>query len=469
MASSKTIRDNLIDAVKAVNPSIDTDKGPVFDLLLRPVPDEIASVSGDISALSTLYSPLIATDSNNTQAIDTLGEAFKVSKPAGQRARCGLVFWFTALPTTTINIPAGTAVSTVDKSIIYTTTSDIRGINAQTAFAYYNSSTGRYEVFVDAVASQEGAAYEVPAYRLTLLLSTVSGISGVYNPTQGQGGVDAGSYSTYLSLIQKRFRGRVASSFASYEELALELYPDIVTGFIPSSDTSGFRRSVRGDGFDCVVAVPYSLTAEETFQASQATPGSEPGTLVFELLHQPCLGVNAVYVNGSYVSNYEFLQDTDPATQYSARGHDRVLIKQTLKVTDTVRVNFNYCGYCYGLQGQLFNTNTDDFFGSDGLVRLAEPAGVVVEMDVQLVMQTSGFQSSIVAFILGYINGLGFTSNLSPEQFITDLYATYTEIRSVKLKQFHREGNYTNQVDVIDFLGFETPSITAANCTVKVT
>lgn len=467
MASQQTIEDNLVAAVQAINPSIDTVKGPIWDLLLQPVPPEIANVSADVDALETLYSPLIATNPANNQQIQTLGTAFKVVQPTGQRAVVGLVFWFTSLPNTTITIPAGTAVATVDKSIIYTTDSDVNGINSQTAFSYYNASTGRYEVYVQATAAQEGVAYQVPAQRLTLLLSTVTGISGVYNPGPGTGGVDPGDYSNYLSLIQLRMLGRVANSFASYSELALELYPSIITNFVPSSDQLSFRRSVRGDGFDCVVAQPNTVTAEETYSGSQATSFTST-TTTFVLQHQPIQSVNAVYVNGSITNNFVFVQDLAPETTGSAHGTDSVQLLQVLSPSDTVRINLDYDGYCYGLQGQLFNTNTDDFFGADGLVRLATPAQVTINITIQLTTQTSGFQTSVLNWITGYVNGLGFAVELTVQQFLTDLYSTYTEIRGSTLVAFHRVDQYMDTVETLDFLGYETPAIQPANLVVTV-
>lgn len=460
MASSQTIHDSMIKTIESVNKTADTTKGPVYDLLLRPVPDEIALPSQEVEDLKTLYSPLIATNPDNTAAIDTLGRAFRVPKPVGKRARTTLVFWFTSVPTQDITIPSGTAVSTSDRGIIYTTTSDIQGINAQTAYNYYNASTGRYEIYTDAVATQDGQDFEVPAYRLTALLSRLSNISGVYNPVPGTGGISAGGDQTYIERIQSKFVGRDSSSFASYELAALELYPDSVLNFIPSSDRSGFRRFVRSDGFDVVVYSALPGTQEDVFVANN--------TSVFPVSKQPLLQVLSVFVNGVQITDYAVVKNADPSVSDSARAGDGVRITRALKTSDTVRIRYTYCMYCYDLQYQVFNSNTDDFFGHDALVRLATPCQLSISLSIQTSSSNSDFQNSVTDFITGYVNGLGFVPSTSSTEMLEAIYAAYTEIRSITVREFRRVSNSNSGMEIVEFLAYEKPELLSTNLQISV-
>ena len=467
MASSQTIHDSLLASVRAENETIDTTKGPVYDLLLRPVPDEIAGPSVEIDNIKTLYSPLISINPDNNAAIDTLGTAFRVSKPTGQRARTSLVFWFTTLPQQDITIPAGTAVGTQDRSVIYTTTSDIAGINSQTAYGYYNSTSGRYEVYVDAVATQDGSGFEVPAFRLTFLLSRLQGISGVYNPIPGTGGISAGGYDTYIALIQKRFLGRDSSSFTSYQQQAVELYPDVVTNFISPNDRRSFRRSLRGDGFDVIVANPSPTSTEETFQVNSDKE--------FVPMHQPLLYSTgddvSVYLNGSIIQDYVYIEDTDPTTSRSAKAKNRISFKDSkikLKTSDTIRIRHNYCSYCFGLQNQLFSVNADDFFGHDTLVRLSVPTDLYISISIQTNSINADFQTSLSSYVMGFVSGLGFVSNLSIGDLTAAIYSTYTEVRSVSTTSFRRLNNAGSEIETIDFAGYEIPRLLVSNLQIKV-
>lgn len=461
MASSQTIKDSMLQSIRTTNSTIDTTKGPVYDLLLRPVPDEIAGPSQDIEDIKNLYSVLIAENPDNTAAIDTLGRAFRVSKPVGRRARTSLVFWFTALPSQEIKIPAGTAVATSDRSVIYTTTSDIQGINAISAYNFYNTSTGRYEVYVDAVATQDGQAQEIPAFRLTLLLSKLTGISGVYNPVPGTGGITAGGYDTYIAKIQSRFRGQDSGSFTSYDIKAHELYPDVVIGFIPSSDRLGFRRYVRGDGFDCVVASPNTTVAEETFQVNSASS--------FVPTRQPVLEVLGVYLNGTLIQDYELVKNTSQDYKDSAKARDHVRITRSLKTSDTLRIRHTYCAYCYDLQSQVFLSNTDDFFGHDALVRLAQQCDLNIDVSIQTSSSNSDFQNSVTAYISSYINSLGFVPSVDPDDLISELMQAYTEIRGIRINTFQRLVNASSSIEIIELKAYEIPRLQAQNIQVKIT
>lgn len=460
MASSQTIKDSLIAAVQSKNPSIDVSKGPIYDLMLRPIPDEIAAPSAEIESLQTLYSPLIAESSDNYAAIDTLGRAFRVSKPTGQRAKTTLVFWFTTLPQGDISIPAGTAVATSDRNIVYTTLSDVQGVNQSTAYSYYNSSTGRYEIYVDAQATQEGQEYEVPAYRLTALLSRITNISGVYNSTPATGGVSAGGYDEYLSRIQQRFLGSDSSSFASYSNAIKESYPDCVVNYVPSSDYVVFKRSVRGDGVDVVVATPQTVVGEEAFNAGNNTE--------FVPMHQPVLSVSDVYLNGSRITDFELVKDTRQAYANSAKSNDRIKITRQLKTSDSIRVRFSYCNYCWAIQNQLFVSNTSDFFGVDALVRLSVQKQVAISLQVQTSSLNSDLQSSISSYVLGYVNSQGFIPSLDPRDLLTELYATYTEIKSIKVLIFRPINNATQNVGSIAFTSYETPMLESNNLQINV-
>lgn len=460
MASSQTIKDSLISAVQAKNPSLDVTKGPIYDLLLRPVPDEISSPSAEIESLQTLYSVLIAESSDNYAAIDTLGRAFRVSKPTGQRAKTTLVFWFTTLPQGDISIPAGTAVSTSDRSIVYTTLSDVQGVNQSTAYSFYNSSTGRYEIYVDAQASQEGQEYEVPAYRLTSLLSRITNISGVYNSVPATGGVSAGGYDAYLELIQKRFLGSDSSSFASYSNAIKQSYSDCVVNFVPSSDYTVFKRTVRGDGVDVVVATPQTVITEESFSANNSVE--------FTPMHQPILGVSDVYLNGSRINDFELVKDTSQQYSGSAKANDRVRITRQLKSNDTLRVRFSYCNYCWAIQNQLFVSNTSDFFGVDALVRLAVKKPVSISLQIQTSALNTDLQASVTAWVLGYVNSQGFIPVLDPRDMLTELYATYTEIKSINVLVFRSVVNATRAVGAIALTSYETPELSSNNLQINI-
>ena len=480
-ATSDLIKADLIADIQAANPTVDVIKGPVYDLLLAPVPPVLGEVSDSVTALQNLYSPIVNEDTSNAGLIETLGQAFKVPKQQGTRSRVQLVFWFTSLPQTPITIPAGTAVSTSDRSVIYTTETAVAGISSGIAYRFYNASTSRYEITIPAVASVAGSDQYVPAQRLTTLLSKIPGISGVYNPNASSVGVDAGSTASYLKQIQKRFLGADSSSFTRQLELIEEKYPGTVTDFVLSTDYDSFRRVVRGDAFDCIVKDADPVAATDVFDAGSGTL-TATGT-VFVMRKQPVIkdSVDVVYLNGTpldvsvYVVEYD---TTDPETRFSTRAVSCVRIKQKLKATDTVTVSYQFCQACVGIQYNVFGTSAGtDFFGADCLVRLAEPVdievGVVIRAGVGVGSDSlSGINaatmSAVAASVSEFFANAAFSeSALVPDQLVAHIQGRFSSIRQLWVTRFRRADNYVSDVEPVVLKRYEIPQASGASITVS--
>lgn len=472
------IKDDLIADIQAANPTVDVVKGPVYDLLLRPVAPVLGNVSDSVFALTNLYSPLVSPEGDNDAIINTLGKAFRVPKPTGKHARGVIVFWFNSVPGTTITIPAGTAVSTTDRSVIYVTVSAIV-ISPTTAYRYYNAGTSRYEISVAVTASIAGTGQSIPQQRLITLLSRIDGISGVYNPEATIDGADAGSTDSYLAQIQRRFLGIDSASFARQDELIVAAYPDAVTNYVLSTDYDSFRRPVRGDAFDCIVQLPSPVQATDVFNAARDSKYTVTGSL-FLLTKQPVLPdtVTAVYVNGVVLDTaaYEIVFDTEPATRYSTRSLTGIRVlsqKLKLKNTDTVAVAYSYCGTCYGIQSNVFrSSNGTDFFGADGLVRLAETVPVTVAVTVRSSTgigsdSLSGFNSAtmqtISTAVSDFFSSSAFAETLLPEQLIAYLSTRFTNIRQLQITRFRRIDNYAAEIEAISLRRYEIPAASAGD------
>jgi hypothetical protein len=472
------IKSDLSADIQAANPTVDVVKGPVYDLLLAPIPHALAEISDAVTELSNLYSPVVSGDGTNDEIVNTLGQAFRVPKPVGTRSRVTLVFWFTTLPSSPITIPAGTAVATSDRSVIYTTESAIAGITVATAYRFYNATTSRYEINIDAVASVTGSGTSVPSNRLVSLLSRVPGISGVYNPSASSVGRDAGSTDAYLTQIQRRFLGADSSSFARSLEQIAESYPDAVTDFVLTTDYDSFRRHVRGDALDCILLDPVPATATDVFDASTGAY-SVTGT-VFRLRAQPVLAdsVAFVFVNGTVIpeANYEVEYDDALETRWSTRAVTSVRILSKLKATDTVTVSYSYCSGCRGIQDAVFGTgNGTDFFGVDALVRLSETVDVVVAVTVRASAgigsdSLSGLNAatvqSIGSAIADFFTAQAFTTTVVPDQLVAELNSRFQNLRQIQITRFHRADSYASQVEPIVLRKYETPRAATNNISV---
>lgn len=472
------IADALIADIQSANPTVDVVKGPVYDLLLAPVPPVLADVSDAVASLSNIYSPVVSGDSDNAAIVDTLGTAFKVPQPTGTQCRASIVFYFTSLPLDSISIPAGTAVATTDRTVIYTTETAILNITANTVAQFYNATTSRYEITIDAVASTAGSAQSVPANRLTSLLSKIDGIDGVYNPAASTVGVDAGDTAAYLTQIQERFIGMDSGSFSYQLQQIASSYPNAVVDFVLSTDYGSFRRVLRGDGADCVIRDPDPATATDVFSAAEGTTSTRG--IVFTLRTQPVIAdsVDLVYVNGVALGNenYSIEYDDDVSTRWSTAATTCVRITSSLKITDTVTIRYSYCQACVGVQNNVFGTASGtDFFGVNTLVRLAEQVQIVVALSVRAASgigsdSLSGMNAAtlqaISAAVVSYFESLGFVEAVTSDDLVAYLLDRFSNLRQIFVQKFHRADYYAQDVESILLKKYEVPESTTANVSV---
>ena len=472
------IADALIADIQSANPTVDVVKGPIYDLLLAPVPPVLAEVSDTVAGLSNIYSPIVSGDSDNAAVIDTLGTAFKVPQPAGTQCRVSLLFWFTALPVDSISIPAGTAVATTDRTVIYTTEAAVLNVTASTAAQFYNTTTSRYEITIEAVATTSGSAQSVPASRLTSLLSKVDGIDGVYNPAASTVGVDAGDTAEYLTQIQERFLGMDSGSFAYQLQQISASYPNAVVDFVLSTDYGSFRRVLRGDGADCVVRDPDPATATDVFSAAEGTATTRG--IVFTLRTQPVIanGIDLVYVNGAPLAtgNYSIEYDDTPSTRWSTSAATCVRITSSLKATDTITVHYSYCQACVGIQENVFGVSAGtDFFGINTLVRLAEQVQITVALSVRAAAgigsdSLSGMNAATMQAISGavttYFNSLGFVDSVTSDDLVSYLLARFSNLRQLFVQKFHRADYYAQDVEPVLLKKYEVPIASSTNVSV---
>lgn len=417
--SVATIKNAIISAIAGNDPSLDTAKGPIYDILIQPVPEEINTVSEQVASLRTLYSPLAATDPSNESAIDILGSAFRVSKSTGRAATTQLVFWFKSSPSQDIVIPAGTSVATTDRAIVYSTLSDVR-VRMIAVAGLWNTATNRYEIRVDAQASGVGTQYEVPANRLTLLMSSPTGIQGVYNVTPGVDGIDPGTYDSYLTRIQSRLVARDLSSFAETRTRIQDMFPEVVFDIMPHTSPA-FTRPVRGDALDVLVASRSTRTRTDNFYGTQS---------VFVVEKQPLVSVVSVSVNGIETNNYK--TNIGAGT---ARDSGSVEVSG-VNSTDTVSISYMYDYYVNSIQDQCFNSTSDDWFNTDALVRQAQRYPLYVTLVVSTTTQVSGIQDSVRNTVLTYLSSLGFVTVLRRSEIVDLVTSDYPEVVSLSFKVF---------------------------------
>lgn len=422
---AKTIAQDMLDA----DPTVDTNKGPFYDIAIVPPANEIAAAESEADRVSTLYSRFAdrAGTLANTE-IAALGRAFKVATPTGQKAKVLLTFYMTSLPNTTVALPPGLPVASNDGVYVFVTTTSIPNINAATAAAYFDAGTGRYLFNVEAEAVTVGGGYNLPARRIVKMMMPVTGISGVYNAVASSGGADANSTDSYLAQVQDTFLARDLSTMSG---LALDLArrgSNQAVTIVDSTQRDAFFRPVQSSAVDAYLIQPDSNVFEDVF--------SPVSSNTYQLTRSPVLSIDAVYINGivQASSAYIFGPDRTPAYRRSARAVDTVKLSMPLASSDVIRIRYSYSNAVYSLQSTFSNA---DIMGADVLLRLTNPLYITVAGEI--VCPSTSLQAITTAVSTYLTTNFG-TSFRSTE--LTDyLVALYPEIQLVRWSVFGRLGH----------------------------
>lgn len=423
--SSDQVAASIANTIQSTDRSVDVVKGPYFDLVIRPPSTEISTVGNEVERVGTLYSRM-ADQSNSLSAseIDALGRSFGVTRPTGTRARALMLFVVNSKPSSEIVIPSGTPVSTSDGLYIFTTTSTVRGIDSSSISAYFDAESGKYLIPVQAVAVAEGSGYNIAAYRVTRMLSTVSGVSGVHNPIASAGGTDPYTSNDYLSQIQSSFYGRDTGSISG---LSIELRRRGVSSqmlFVDPSERDAFFRPALGSSLDVYLSDPEE-TAEDEITVSTGSPS-------IVLTNQPVLGVDSVYINGKLLNGSSWTVSYDMSASYgrSSRATTKVNIG-SVSSSDVIRVRYRYSGSVARLQQSL---DSQDIMGADLLPRLLRPLPVSVSAEVSCPIDLlSSVKSS-----LNYYVTRPFIDQIDPKEAFAYLKSSYSQLAQLKWLNFER-------------------------------
>lgn len=428
--------ERLIQSILETDASVDVQKGPVYDWLLRPVPAEIDLIDASTAKMQSIFRRAPDQDLLDPEEVVALGRNLRVAMPAGRRAHVVVTFILAGVPTREIRIPAGTPVATADGVYVFVTDFEISGINADTAVAFWNAQSGRYEVPVPATATREGTTYNLPAYRLTRVMAKLEGIGSVSNTTAATGGSDPASVDDYYTDIQNKLNGFDPSSPSAIVGVIRE-QTGITSGFVivPASDRTNFRRAVVGNAYDWYCQDSVSAQGEDSFVASSSTD--------FTLSRSPVLSVSGVWVDGTLLAGSEwvFVAEASRELRGSTAGRDYVRLSGVPATGAAVRIQYVYDSLCRDVQDVL-----DDYQGQnlDIVVRRMTTVGVQCYCELFVSTSNTSVVDAVKSAITDYC-GQKLTV-LTLEGLRTSIMAADAAVRGVSFSRFCRADAVTPDV-----------------------
>lgn len=446
------IRQSLVESLRAVDPSVDVAKGPVYNFLLKPVPVELQKTEADVERLTVLTTQQLGRVTTQEE-VEALATSFSIRLGGGRASRTrGQVFYTRTRPISDIVIDRGYLVGTDDQRYTYFT-SEQQTLPAATADNFYNAANRRYELVMQCEATAVGPDFDLPSSRVTRLITTIDGIDGTVNISEYSGGQEAEDLEDSVDRIRAKLAGLDPETGGGLKSDIRNYDPENVTdvSLVYPKDRTLFRRPINRPAIDAYVIGSALETLDQTYTAT----GGET-EIPFD--NVPVRTLNTVTVNGAGV-DATLIQDTTRETGYSAAATDYALLPSALTASDVVVLNYTYNTLVASMQVDLFDLERP--FDTDVLAR--EAREVPVEVVVDATILPSGDEArtftQIEAKLFEKIETDFFQDVLLPEVLRQQIQDEVSGINTFRFVRFRRVSNSLLDVETIPLAKNETATI----------
>lgn len=457
------IEASLAGSIEDQDPSIDTVKGPVFDIFIRPQAAQLRATELLFDDLSRRYS-LDYVLSRNEGVLVLYGANHGLRKSAGRAARGNVVFFtFASISSSdVVVIPAGTVVTTSDPAISFSTIRDAFIIGSSLP-AFFNAANRRFEIRVPVEALGVGPLFEVPPRRITNIPSAVDGIDGVINFERIEGSTVDETNARFGQRIRSKFNGLALGSGSGLEQLVRNFNTASIedVALIFSTDFDNFRRRTRRASWDVYLIGSEPEPADSTFVGD--------GVLrKFPLPLTPVLAVTGVSVNGASVG-FRFLPDTTDQLRASSRAADAVELDSIPGFNSTITVSYSFDKLIRDTQ-DFVDRIAVQLYRADTLIRKAIPVAIRTQILVQVLSSFDETDAASAAFAtaIEFINPERFVSLLFANELRSQLSADVAGVANIDILEFTRDLTGTIPIETVELRPFEFPETADSLVTIVV-
>lgn len=444
--SVEQIQKSMQDSVESADPTIESRSGPVYNIMLQPVSNEISRIETEQDRINALYS-LQFQEVATVAETNALATNFGIQRAPGQKASVVVFFFRFTRPSQPAVVRRGSLISNLDGTLQYIVQEDAV-IDPANAEAFFNASRRTYEVAVNATAVSPGENFNVPAFRIQTLVTANSDFDGVENRTAVTGGSAQETQSAEVARIRQRFAGLNTGSIDGIKFVAANSFPEFVNDVAVVQPASVlFLRAPQTPALDVYIAGSNSETVRQNYvglggetQIILASPPAVVGSLLLQ--------VNGVVDSGAVIVPDEGLSEG------TVRAQDTALLSNPLSAGDVVTFSYDFNRLVFDVQQVYEPTNVGDslLFGTDILVYQAEVAPITVEMSIRV---ASSFDvprttDQVQNVVLEYVNQNVFGFTLFPEQLRESILTTVQGVTSLDLQQFRRTDLSLRDVEIIE-------------------
>jgi hypothetical protein len=434
-------------SVAVVNPSADTAKGPLYDLVGQPLAQVLSTTESSVDNLTQIYSVQFAEVATTSQAQAFLTN-WGVAPGAGNPAAVPIYFMKFSRPNVNDVIPVavGTIISNSDQSLQYITI-ESGTIVGTLADSYFNPQRRTYEIVLNCIAVAPGTQYNLPASRINTIVSQLPGIDAIENRVDAVDGEAAESPQQQVTRTQEKFVGTNLNSPEGNISRIKAFNPTLIqaVNVVPSSNRLLFKRVVFKPATDYYILGQKSLTLNETYRSILG------GETLIPLQHVPVLSINTVTLNGTPISNFTLVSDTTLASGGSPLAADKMLLASPLLANDVLIINLSYNSLLSDILANVFGDT--ELFNTDELPRAFFKVPVVISMTGQALpsQDPNVVKSDVLSELQALIEPGTWQEEILPDEIITQLQTNVSGLSNPILQQFHRLTLSTSSIETAIF------------------
>jgi len=447
------IRD-LENEIKSRDSSIETNFGPIRDLIIDPVSLVMRDLYAQVKNVFDIQF-LKNAGTMSIEELDLMGESFGIKRKSARVATGTVFFRTSSKPNSDIRIPSGIPVSTSNRfgatNVEQFITTRATTLPATNTNSFFNATDGVFEVEAPVRALSPGSRGLVAANTIVTIQRPVQGISSVVNKSSTVGGKDFESNTEYARRIQLALTGVERGTINGLKRFVLTDNRVIDSAISQSGDNLMVRAETVAGAIDVYILgeEPTVVIQSETYNGLDIPFDNEP--IIFP---SPVIEVRGdvvgVLTEGVH---YFIVRDSILEGSTSARNVLR-WNRGVLNLPSSgegVTIQYTYDKLILDLQSSIDSAGNDIL--GDVLIRRSNQINIVLSANIRVSPDTdmSNTEELIRSAIKSYINVLGLGENIIP----SDLDLVIRQVPGVDfvfipLEILDKEGGSGSDIVVIE-------------------
>jgi len=453
--SVEEVATSIQQAVESADPTIESRSGPVFNIMLQPVANEVARIEAETERIGALYS-LQFQEVATSEETEALAANFGIQRAPGTKTTVVVFFNRSTRPQNPALVRRGSLISNGDGTLQYIVQEDAV-IDPDNADSFFNATRRTYEVAVNAEAVSPGERFNVPAFRINTLVTPNTDFDGVENRAVASGGSEEETQAEEVSRIRQNFAGLNTGSVDGIKFVASNSFPEFIQDVAivqPSSNL--FLRAPTSPALDIYIAGSNFENVRQNFVALG-------GETQIDIASPPVVGSSLVLaINGTVNSSAQIVRDTGNLAG-TVRAADIVLLENPLNAGDVVSFAYTFNRLILDVQNEYEPTNLGDslLFGTDLLVYEGKIVPITVQMSIRVAssFDVTRTTDQVQNVILDFVQQNTFGAVLLPGSLREAILTTVQGVTSVDLSQFRRTARSLRDIEIIEMEENELSSV----------